>query len=319
MTNRQPLLLTRALPPRAMALLQSRVDLTCNPHDRALTRDELLRMINGQRGVITMLTDRVDAELLDAAPNLRVVANYAVGYNNIDVAAARARGITVTNTPGVLTNATADLTWALILGVTRRLVEGDRLVRAGRWNGWSPTQLLGMDLADAVLGIVGMGRIGRAVASRARAFGMRVIYAARRPMPDVDPNWNAVALNDLLAAADIVSLHVPLTDVTRHLIGAAQLAAMKPSAYLINTSRGPVVDEAALVEALRTGRIAGAGLDVYEREPEIHSDLSACENTLLLPHLGSATTATRERMGSMVVDNVIAVLEGRRPPNPVEA
>jgi glyoxylate reductase len=307
------------LPPRAMALLRARVDLTCNPHDRALTRDELIRMVAGQHGVIAMLTDRIDAEVLDAAPDLKVVANYAVGYNNIDVAAATARGVTVTNTPGVLTDATADLTWALILGVTRRLGEGDRVVRAGRWTGWSPTQLLGMELRDAVLGIVGMGRIGRAVASRARAFGMRVIYSARRPTPDADPDWTAVALNDLLTTADVISLHVPLTDTTRHLVGAEQLAAMKPSAYLVNTARGPVVDESALVEALRCGRIAGAGLDVYEREPEIHAGLSACENALLLPHLGSATTATRERMGSMAVENVIAVLEGRQPPNPVEA
>jgi glyoxylate reductase len=302
-----------------MALLQARVDLTCNPHDRALTRDELLRLIRGRHGIIAMLTDRIDAEVLDAAPGLKVVANYAVGYNNVDVASARARDIAVTNTPGVLTDATADLTWALILAVTRRLGEGDRLVRAGGWTGWAPTQLLGMELRDAVLGIVGMGRIGRAVASRARAFGMRVIYTARRPGPDVDPDWRPVALNELLTAADVVSLHVPLTDATRHLIGAAQFAAMKPSAYLINTSRGPVVDEAALVVALEAGRIAGAGLDVYEREPALQAGLSACENALLLPHLGSATVATRERMGAMVVENVLAVLEGRRPPNPIEA
>ncbi|HET8760687.1 MAG TPA: D-glycerate dehydrogenase [Nitrospiria bacterium] len=313
------MLLTRTLPPRAMALLQSRVDLTCNPHDRALTRDDLFRMIAGQHGVVTMLTDRVDGELLDAAPDLKVVANYAVGYNNIDLEAARARGIVVTNTPGVLTDATADLTWALILGITRRIGEGDRLVRAGRWSGWTPTQLLGMELRDSVLGIVGMGRIGRAVASRAGAFGMRVVYAARHPVPNAAPAWRAASLDELLATADVVSLHVPLTDATRHLIGSKQLAAMKPAAYLINTSRGPVVDEAALVEALRLGRIAGAGLDVYEREPEIQAGLDACDNTLLLPHLGSATTATRERMGAMVVENVLAVLEGRRPPNPVEA
>jgi glyoxylate reductase len=302
-----------------MALLQSRVALTCNPHDRALTRDELLRMITGQHGIITMLTDRVDRDLFDAAPELKVVANYAVGYNNIDVAAARARNVVVTNTPGVLTDATADLTWALILGVTRRVGEGDRLVRAGRWTGWAPTQLLGMELRDSVLGIVGMGRIGRAVASRASAFGMRVIYAARRPMPEVDPGWTAVGLSDVLASADVVSLHVPLSNATRHLIGAKQLAAMKSTAYLINTSRGPVVDEAALVESLTSGRIAGAGLDVYEREPAVNAGLFSCENALLLPHLGSATGATRERMGAMVIENVLAVMEGRQPPNPVNA
>ncbi len=302
-----------------MALLQSRVALTCNPHDRALTREELRRLINGQHGVIAMLTDRIDADLLDAAPDLKVVANYAVGYNHIDLGAARARGVTVTNTPGVLTDATADLTWALILGITRRIGEGERMVRAGQWTGWTPTQLVGMALRDAVLGIVGIGRIGRAVASRARAFGMRVVYTARRPMPDADPDWTAVTLNELLAAADVVSLHVPLTDVTRHLIGAEQLAAMKPTAYLINTSRGPVLDEAALVAALQNGHIAGAGLDVYEREPAIDAGLFACDNALLLPHLGSATTETRERMGAMAIENVLAVLEGRRPPNPVQA
>jgi glyoxylate reductase len=302
-----------------MALLQSRVALTYNPHDRPLTPDELFRMIAGQHGVITMLTDRVDAALLDAAPDLKVVANYAVGYNNIDLGAARGRGIVVTNTPGVLTDATADLTWALILGVTRRVGEGDRLVRAGRWSGWAPTELLGMELRDAVLGIVGMGRIGRAVALRGRAFGMQVVYTSRRPAPEAEPDWRFVALDELLATADVVSLHVPLTDATRHLIRAEQLAAMKPTAYLINTSRGPVIDESALVQALRMGLIAGAGLDVYEREPETHAGLSACDNTLLLPHLGSATTATRERMGAMAVENVLAVLEGRRPPNPVNA
>lgn len=317
-TTRRPVLLTRTLPPRAMAHLQSRVALTCNPHDRALSRDELRRLIHGQHGVIAMLTDRIDADLLDVAPDLKVVANYAVGYNNIDVAAARARGVTVTNTPGVLTETTADLTWALILGITRRIGEGERLVRAGQWTGWAPTQLLGMALRDAVLGIVGMGRIGRAVGARARAFGMRVIYTTRRPMPDADPDWTAVTLPELLATSDVVSLHVPLTDATRHLIGAEQLASMKPTAYLINTSRGPVVDEVALVAALRNGLIAGAGLDVYAREPAIDAGLFACESALLLPHLGSATTDTRERMGAMVIENVLAVLEGRRPPNPIE-
>jgi glyoxylate reductase len=301
-----------------MALLQSRVALTCNPHDRALTRDELRHLIIGQHGVITMLTDRIDADLLDAAPDLKVVANYAVGYNNIDLEAARARGVTVTNTPGVLTDATADLTWALILGITRRIGEGERMVRAGQWTGWAPTQLVGMALRDAVLGIVGIGRIGRAVGSRARAFGMRVVYTARRPMPDADPDWTAVGLAELLATADVVSLHLPLTDATRHLIGAEQLAAMKPTAYLINTSRGPVLDEAALAAALRNGHIAGAGLDVYEREPAIDAGLFACDNALLLPHLGSATTETRERMGAMAIENVLAVLDGRQPPNPVK-
>jgi glyoxylate reductase len=300
-----------------MALLSSRVALTCNPHDRALTHDELRRMIAGQHGVVAMLTDRIDAEALNAAPTLRVVANYAAGYNNIDVAAARARGITVTNTPGVLTDATADLTWALILGITRRVGEGERLVRAGRWTGWSPTQLLGMDLRGGVLGIVGMGRIGQAVASRAKAFGMSIVFTAPRPMADLDPDWRAASLPDLLATADIVSLHVPLTEQTHHLLGADQLTLMKPTAYVVNTSRGSVIDEAALAETLDAGRIAGAALDVYEQEPRIHPRLLSSERTLLLPHLGSATTETRERMGLMAIENLLAALEGRRPPNPI--
>ncbi len=301
-----------------MTALSSRVALTCNPHDRPLTSDELRRLIVGQQGVISMLTDRIDAELLDAATSLKVVANYAVGYNNIDVAAARARGVAVTNTPGVLTDATADLTWALILGVTRRVGEGERLVRSGRWNGWVPTQLLGMDLRDAVLGIVGMGRIGRAVASRSQAFGMRVIFTTRRPLADGSVDWRAASLPDLLAQADVVSLHVPLTEHTRHLIGTGELAMMKSTAYLINTSRGPIVDEAALADALRSGRIAGAGLDVYEEEPRVHPDLLACDRALVLPHLGSATTGTRERMAMMAIENLLSALDGRRPPNVVE-
>jgi glyoxylate reductase len=300
-----------------MALLSSRVALTCNPHDRALTPDELRRMIVGQHGLVAMLTDRIDRTVLDVAPTLRVVANYAAGYNNIDLVAARARGIVVTNTPGVLTDATADLTWALILGITRHLGEGERLVRGGRWAGWEPTQLLGLDLPGAVLGLVGMGRIGRAVASRAKAFGMSVVFTARRPMADLDPDWRAASLPDLLATADVVSLHVPLTEQTHHLIGATQLALMKATAYLVNTSRGAVIDEAALADALEAGRIAGAGLDVYEQEPRIHPRLVSSERALLLPHLGSATTETRERMGLMAIENLLAALEGRRPPNPV--
>lgn len=282
-----------------------------------MTRDELHRMVAGQHGIIPMLSDRIDESVFEAAPTLRVVANYAAGYNNIDLAAARARGIVVTNTPGVLTDATADLTWALILGVTRRVSEGERLVRSGRWTGWVPTQLLGTDLKGAVLGIVGLGRIGRAVASRANAFGMRVTFTARRPPSDIDADWRYASLPELLSTADVVSLHVPLTEQTRHLIGATELAMMKPTAYLVNTARGPVIDESALVDALHNSRIAGVGLDVYEEEPRVHPGLLTAERTLLLPHLGSATTETRERMAMMAIDNLLAALEGRQPPNPV--
>lgn len=300
-----------------MALLSSRVALTCNPNDRPLTRDELRALVVGQHGLIPMLSDRIDASVFDAAPTLRVVANYAAGYNNIDLEAARARGIVVTNTPGVLTDATADLTWALILGITRRVGEGERLVRGGRWTGWVPTQLLGTDIKGTVLGIVGMGRIGRAVASRAKAFGMRVFFTARRPAVDLDADWRSVSLHELLSESDVVSLHVPLTEQTKHMIGPEELGMMKSTAYLVNTSRGPVIDEAALAGALHGGRIAGAGLDVYENEPRVHPDLLTAERALLLPHLGSATVETRERMAMMAIENLLTALEGRRPPNPV--
>ena len=300
-----------------MAYLESRVDLSCPGRDRPLSKPELLAAIAGKVGVLSTLADTIDAEVFDAAPELKVVANYAVGYNNIDLVVARERGIVVTNTPGVLTDATADLTWALILGACRRLGEGERLMREGRWTGWAPTQLLGADVAGATLGIVGMGRIGRAVARRAAGFGMGVLYTARHPEPEADPAWRMLPLGTLLAESDIVSLHVPLTAETRHLIGARELSSMKPTAYLINTARGPVVDEAALAAALHARTIAGAGLDVYEQEPTVHPALLACENTLLLPHLGSATTATRERMGRIAADNLLAVLEGRTPPHPV--
>ncbi len=302
-----------------MLYLQSQVDLTCNPHDRPLSPAELIELIRDRTGVLTTLADIIDTDVLRASPALKVVANYAVGHNNIDLGAARERGIVVTTTPGVLTDATADLTWALVLGVCRRIGEGERLVRSGNWAGWAPTQLLGTELAGATLGIVGMGRIGQAVARRGNAFGLRVLYTSRRAPPAAEPAWRMVPLSVLLSESDIVSLHVPLTPETHHLIGGRELASMKPSAYLINTARGPVVDEAALAEALRAHTIAGAGLDVYEREPTIKPALLACENALLLPHLGSATTMARERMGRMAVENLLAVLEGRKAPNAVDA
>lgn len=300
-----------------MAYLESRVDLSCPALGRPLSKPELIAAIAGKVGVLSTLADTIDAEVFNAAPALKVVANYAVGFNNIDLVAARERGIVVTNTPGVLTETTADLTWALILGICRRVGEGDRLVREGRWTGWAPTQLLGADVAGATLGIVGLGRIGRAVARRAVGFGMGVLYTARRAAPEADPAWSMVPLATVLAESDIVSLHVPLTADTRHLIGARELSSMKRTAYLINTARGPVIDEAALAAALRARTIAGAGLDVYEHEPVVHPDILACENALILPHLGSATTTTRERMGRMAADNLLAVVEGRTPPNPV--
>jgi glyoxylate reductase len=267
-----------------------------------------------------MLSDPIDAEVIGSNPRLQVIANYAVGYNNIDLETAAARGIIVTNTPGVLTEATADLTWSLILSLARRVVEGDRLTRSGRWTGWNPTQLLGTELSGKILGIIGMGRIGQAVAQRAVGFGMRLIYHNRRRLPHrIEKKLRASyrPLRSVLAAADILSLHVPLTRETRHLIDHRAFNGMKSTALLINTARGPIVDEKALVKALKNRRIAGAGLDVFEEEPTIQKGLRTLPNVILLPHLGSATVETRIRMGWMVIENIQAVLKGISAPNAI--
>jgi len=263
-----------------------------------------------------MLHDPIDASVLEAARGCRVFANMAVGYNNIDVAEATRRGILVTNTPGVLTEATDDLTWALILGVARRVAEGDRVMRAAQFPGWGPNYMLGGDVAGRTLGLVGPGRIAQAVAERAVGFRMRLLYQGRRDSPALEAlGARRAGLEELLGESDFVSLHVPLTPETTHLIDAKTLELMKPTAYLINTSRGSVVDEDALVRALKAGRIAGAGLDVFEREPAMADGLAECDSALLLPHLGSATFETRSRMSRIAAENVVAVLEGRKPPN----
>lgn len=264
--------------------------------------------------VVCMLHDRIDAAAFDAAPRCRLFANYAVGFNNIDVVEATRRGIAITNTPGVLTEATADLAWALILAVARTVVEGDAVMRAEAFPGWGPNYMIGGDVSGRTLGLVGPGRIATAVAERARGFRMPILYMGRRDRPELDAlGGRRVDLDTLLRESDFVSLHVPLTPETKYLIDARAIGLMKPTAYLINTSRGPVVDEAALVEALRARRIGGAGLDVYEREPAMAAGLAACRNAVLLPHLGSATVRTRDEMSYLVADNVLALLEGRRP------
>lgn len=283
-------------------------------------RAEVLAAVRGCAGVITMLSDRVDEAFLDAAGSaLRVVANYAVGFDNIDLEACRRRGVRVTNTPGVLTEATADLTWALILAAARRVVAGDALVRGGKWAGWAPTLLRGLELRGAALGILGAGRIGTAVARRAAGFGMRILYTNTRPNDVLERELGArrVGLERLVREADVLTLHVPLRPENRHVIGAAELAAMKPSAILVNTARGAVIDEAALVDALAVGRIAAAGLDVYEHEPRLAPGLAELPNVVLLPHLGSATYETRDRMAHMAAENVLVVLRGGEPPNAV--
>ncbi|RMH37710.1 MAG: D-glycerate dehydrogenase [Deltaproteobacteria bacterium] len=280
-----------------------------------MSRAELLAAVRDADALISLLVDRVDEELLAAAPRLRVVANCAVGYDNVDVAAATARGVAVTHTPDVLTDATADFTWALLLAVARRVVEGDALVRSGTWAGWEPGQLLGAPIAGRTLGIVGFGRIGRAVARRARGFDMAILYASPRPAGADAAALAArrVSLDELLAEADVVSLHCPLTDATRHLIDRRALAAMKSTALLVNTARGACVDEAALVDALEAGDIAGAALDVFEREPDVHPGLVASPKVVLAPHAGSATTAARAEMARLCAGAVRDVLSGRRP------
>jgi glyoxylate reductase len=284
-------------------------------------RDELLSAVAGVDGLVAMLVDRVDTELLDAAgPQLRVVADVAVGYDNVDLSACAERGVVVTNTPGVLTDATADLAMALVLMSTRRLGAAERRVRTGEPWGWSMTTGLGTGLRGRTLGIVGPGAIGLATARRATAFGMEVLLSGRsEPDPGVVDGLGArvVDLAELLAASDVVSLHCPLTPETHHLVGAAELASMRPTAHLVNTSRGPVVDEAALVAALEEGTIAGAGLDVYEDEPRVHPGLLGRDDVVLLPHVGSATVETRTAMAELAADNVVAVLAGDQPVTPV--
>jgi lactate dehydrogenase-like 2-hydroxyacid dehydrogenase len=289
--------------------------------ERPPTREQLLTDVRGAQALLTLLTERVDEEVLDAAGgDLRIVANYAVGYDNIDVAAARARGVAVTNTPGVLDEATADIAFALILATTRRVVEADRFIRSGREWIWGPRFFVGLDLsAGATIGIVGLGSIGMAVARRAHAFNMRILATGRRAHSDEARSYGvrAADLPTLLEESDIVTLHCPLTPQTRHLIGAEQLRAMKSTSVLVNTARGPIVDEAALVDALSRAVIAGAGLDVYEREPDLHPGLYELDNVVLLPHIGSAGDATRDAMGKLAVDNIRAVLRGDPPLTPV--
>ncbi len=284
----------------------------CTLAERPFLERNCWRESKAKDALICLLTDPIDEVVLDAAgPQLKIVADVAVGYNNIDVPACRARGIVVTHTPDVLTNACADFTWALILAITRRLGEGERVVRTKKWGGWSLDYMLGMELRGKQLGLVGLGRIGHAVAEKAPAFGMSVAYATQPPVHLA--NATPMSLDRLLATSDVVSLHVPMTPETRHLIDQKALTKMKRSAYLINTSRGPVVDEEKLAWALRERLIAGAALDVYEKEPEVHPDLFALENVLLIPHLASATTETRTAMADLAVSNVLSVLAGQPP------
>ncbi|MEY3161625.1 MAG: hypothetical protein RIT25_1616 [Planctomycetota bacterium] len=313
-------LVTRRVYPAAIAVLNEAAAVDYKDTLDVMTEDQLVQRLQHADGLVCQLTDPVTARVIAAAPRLRVISQVAVGHDNIDVAAATARGIVVTNTPDVLTEATADFTWALLLATARRVPEAERFLKAGRWNRWDIDLLAGADVSHRTLGIVGFGRIGRAVARRALGFGMKVLYASRNPAPpEVEQELRAihVPLDTLLAQSDFVSIHCPLNAETRGLIGIEQLSRMRRSAILVNTSRGPVVDEAALAAALSEKMIAGAGLDVFEREPTIDPDLLALPNVVLTPHVGSATHATRQRMCTLAAENCAAVLTGNRPPNPV--
>jgi glyoxylate reductase len=316
--DRPHVAVTRALPGGALDRLRAAADVTVWPDRMPPSPAELRSLAAGAVGLVTMLTDRVDADLLDACPSLRIVANVAVGYDNLDVAELTRRGIAAGNTPGVLTDSTADLAWALILAACRRLPEGAAAVKAGEWVTWEPDWLLGVDVAGATLGIVGYGRIGAAVARRAAGFGMDVLAWNRTPRSAQGVTF--VGLDELLRRSDVVTVHCALTDETRGLVGATELRAMKPTAVLVNTARGPIVDQRALAAALRAGEIFGAGLDVVEVEPIPAGDeLLSLPNCLVLPHVGSATVATRSQMADMAIDNVLAVLAGEPPPTCVNA
>lgn len=309
---------TRVIPQSGIDLLRAHVDVEVNDSDEPLSADELRRRAGSHDALVTVLTDTIDAAVLQSGEGrLKIVANVAVGYDNIDVSAATAAGVMVSNTPGVLTETTADFAWALLMSVARRIPEAQSFLRAGRFQGWGIMMMLGEDIHGKTLGIAGFGRIGQAVAQRATGFGMKILYydpvvqaedAARRL------NATSVDLNTLLRESDFVSVHMPLTAETRHMIGKEQFDLMKDSAYLINTSRGPILDESALATALKANRIRGAALDVFENEPEVYSDLLQLDNAVITPHIASASVATRSRMAVMAAENVIAALDGHRPP-----
>jgi glyoxylate reductase len=316
--TRPNVLVTRPIMDGPLARLRKRCDVTVHENEFGIPREELLEVVAGRDALITMLTERVDAELLSAArPQLKIVANHAVGFDNVDVAACTAAGVLATNTPDVLTETTADTAFALLLAAARRIGEGERFLRARTPWIWGPLMMLGQDVHHKTIGVVGFGRIGQAVARRANGFGMTVLYSDALQLPsevEAETGAERVELDELLERADLISIHTNLTAETRHLFSTKQFRRMKPTAVLVNTSRGPVVDEEALAEALAAGQIFAAGLDVFEREPEVAERLFELENVVVIPHLGSATVDTRDAMGHLAVDNVFAALDGSRPP-----
>jgi glyoxylate reductase len=317
MNARPKIVVTRRIPEAGLTLLRQTADVWVNPEDRPLTREELLTQVATADGVVGQLTDRIDAGFFDAATKLRGYANYAVGFDNIDVPEATRRGVPVSNTPDVLTTATAEMAWALVFAVARLVVKTDAILRSGVWPGWGPLQFIGQEITGKTLGIFGPGRIGTAMALMSRGFSMPVVYCgSRRPNETLERELGATRLpfEEFLATADIVSIHAPLTPDTRHVFNAAAIARMKPTALLINTGRGPIIDEAALVTALTEGHIAGAGLDVFEFEPRLAEGLAALENVVITPHIGSATREARDGMAILAAQNLLAMLTGKTPP-----
>ena len=315
--NSKKIFVTRRIPQPGLDLLKD-FNVSINLEDRVLSRDELIAGAKGKDAVLCLLTDPINGEVMDAVPSVRIFANYAVGFDNIDLEAATQRKIVVTNTPGVLTDTTADTAWTLLMTAARRVVESDTFTRAGKFKGWGPMMFLGVDIHEKTLGIVGMGRIGQAVAWRSRGFNMRIIYTDRKRIaPELEKMLRAtfVTLDELLTESDFVSLHVPLRRSTHHLIGKKQLEMMKKTAVLVNTSRGPVIDEKALVEALKNQVIFAAGLDVYEHEPVLAPGLAYLDNVVVVPHIGSASIDTRSKMATIAASNIVAFFKGEKPPN----
>jgi lactate dehydrogenase-like 2-hydroxyacid dehydrogenase len=308
---------TRRIPEAGLELLRKHHEIEVNPHDRVLTKEEIIQGMKGKEGLLCLLTDDIDKEVIGSEPKLKMIASYAVGYNNIDVDTATKLKIPVSNTPGVLTNATSEMAWALLFSTARRIVEADKFTRAGKFKGWGPMLMHGQDITGKTLGVVGTGRIGAAFALKSKGFDMKVLYTDKNKNEPLEKELNAekVDFETLLQKSDFISLHVPLIPETRHLIGEEQLKMMKKTAILINSSRGPVVDEKALAKALKEKWIFGAGLDVYENEPEITKELLELDNVVLQPHSASATTDSRTGMAIMAAENMIAGLKGEKPPN----
>ena len=309
---------TRRIPEPGLDMLREHCEVELNEEDRVLTKEEIIQGVKGKDALLCLLTDDIDGEIMDANPNLKVIANYAVGFNNIRVEEATKRGLPITNTPGVLTETTADMAWTLLMTAGRRIVEADKFTRDGKYKGWGPMLLLGYDIYGKTLGLIGLGRIGEAMIKRAHGFDMKILYFdANRRSPEEEKELGIEyrELDQLLAEADYVSLHVPLLPSTKHLIGEREFGLMKESAILVNSARGPIVDEKALVKALREGQIAGAGLDVYENEPALEPGLAELQNVVLAPHTASATRETRTKMATMAAENLLAALQGKVPPN----